>query len=232
MWNFSHALGGEAVALFSDRGVDFCLRDPGDVFGASQREWLNRAGVAVNRVATIQQVHGDAVIHADERYVSAGCVIAADAAVTATDGVVLTIRTADCVPVFLYDRDHRAVGLIHAGWRSAAAGIIAKTVGEMSTLFGSDPGEMRALIGPCVHACCYEVGQDLCERFPHEMVLRQGRWFLDLPAACLRHLEEAGVPRAAVTGVPMCTCCDGGFFSYRREGAGTGRHLSLLWLRH
>ena len=88
-----------------------------------------------------------------------------DALLTNQPGILLSVRTADCLPVLLLDPRHRAVAAIHAGWRSALGRIIEKTVGVMRAVFGSDPHHLLAALGPSIRACCYEVGEEIVAAF-------------------------------------------------------------------
>jgi purine-nucleoside/S-methyl-5'-thioadenosine phosphorylase / adenosine deaminase len=88
-----------------------------------------------------------------------------DALITNEPGILLSVRSADCVPVLLLDPERRAVAAIHAGWKGMLGCIAEKTVGEMRRLFGSRPAAMFAAIGPSIRACCYEVGEDLAGAF-------------------------------------------------------------------
>jgi len=90
---------------------------------------------------------------------------AGDGLITAEAGVLLTIRIADCLPVLLVDPRQRVVAAVHAGWRGAQARVIEKAVGDMRQAFGSDPRTLLAALGPCIRACCYEVGEDVVEAF-------------------------------------------------------------------
>jgi len=94
-----------------------------------------------------------------------------DALLTHEPGVLLSVRSADCLPVLLADVRRRAVAAVHAGWRGALAGIIEKAVGEMVRIFGSSPSDLVAAIGPSIRACCYEVGDEVvsafCGRYPN-----------------------------------------------------------------
>ncbi|MGH9522096.1 MAG: peptidoglycan editing factor PgeF [Terriglobales bacterium] len=91
--------------------------------------------------------------------------LAGDGLITREPGLVLTVRTADCIPVLLVDPEQRAVGAFHAGWRGTLARIVEKGVGEMRRAFGSQPEHLQAAIGPGIHRCCYEVSEDLKEKF-------------------------------------------------------------------
>jgi hypothetical protein len=94
-----------------------------------------------------------------------------DALLTDQAGILLSVRTADCLPVLLVDPKHRAVAAVHAGWRGALARIVEKAVGEMRRLYGSEPRSLLAVLGPSIRVCCYEVGEEVEEafqgRFPH-----------------------------------------------------------------
>jgi hypothetical protein len=90
---------------------------------------------------------------------------AGDALMSHDAGILLSVRTADCLPVLLVDPKHRAVAAIHAGWHGALARIVEKTVGEMRRVYGSSPPSVRAVLGPSIRVCCYEVGQEVEEAF-------------------------------------------------------------------
>jgi len=88
-----------------------------------------------------------------------------DALLTDQAGVLLSVRTADCLPLLLVDPKRQAVAAVHAGWRGALGRIIEKTVGEMRRVHGSSPSSLLAVLGPSIRACCYEVGEDVEEAF-------------------------------------------------------------------
>jgi hypothetical protein len=110
--------------------------------------------------------------------------------------------------------------MVHAGWRPLAGGIIARAAAELD-------GPLHAVIGPAIGACCYEVGDEVRERFPREA--HRGR-HLDLKLAARRALEAAGVQR--IEDLELCTACHPElFFSHRRDEGVTGRQAGLVWLR-
>jgi YfiH family protein len=90
---------------------------------------------------------------------------AGDALVTARAGVLVSVRSADCMPILVVDTRQRAIAAIHAGWRGALERIVEKTIGEMRRVFGSHPGDLVAAIGPSIRTCCYEVGADVTDAF-------------------------------------------------------------------
>ena len=154
----------------------------------------------------------------------------ADAAVTATPGCELVVRTADCMPIALLAPG--AVGMVHAGWRGLAAGVLERAVQALGRL-GVDPGSLRAEIGPCIRAGCYEfdaAGRDeLAARYGDDVRATTvwGTPAVDLVAGATAALGRAGVPGVDVVG--GCTACDRTWYSHRAR-AETARQASSAWL--
>lgn len=113
-------------------------------------------------LVTLRQIHSDLIHRVDSALESP---LAGDGLVTHTPGILLAVQTADCLPVILADRKHRAVGVFHAGWRGTVKRIVEKGVGELRRWFGTDPSDLIAAIGPGIHSCCYEVGEEVRDRF-------------------------------------------------------------------
>ena len=113
-------------------------------------------------LVTLRQIHSD-LIHYVER--APEQIPAGDGLITDVPGFLLAVQTADCLPVIVADRKRRAVAVFHAGWRGTVKRIVEKGVGEMRRHFGSDPRTLVAAIGPGVHGCCYEVGEEVRNKF-------------------------------------------------------------------
>jgi YfiH family protein len=113
-------------------------------------------------LVTLRQIHSD-LIHCVSEVPETS--LTGDGLITRTPGLLLAILTADCLPVILVDVKRRAVGVFHAGWRGTVKRIVEKGVGEMQRWFGTSPRDIRAAIGPGVHACCYAVGPEVRTRF-------------------------------------------------------------------
>ena len=110
----------------------------------------------------LRQIHSD-VIHCAAKP-SKGP-LPGDGLITRLPGILLAVMTADCFPVILVDPKHRAVGVFHAGWRGTLARIVEKGIGEMRKHFGTRAADIKAAIGPGIRGCCYQVGQDLKDKF-------------------------------------------------------------------
>jgi polyphenol oxidase len=113
-------------------------------------------------LAQVRQIHSAAIRRIEVMPASAP---AGDGMITKAPGILLAIKTADCVPVLVADVKRRVVGAFHAGWRGTAARVVEKGVGEMRRQFGCQPRDLRAAIGPCIRRCCYSVGDEVRAEF-------------------------------------------------------------------
>lgn len=178
--------------------------------------------------AWLRQVHGVNVV--DAASVEVGTT--ADGAWTDRSGVVCAVLTADCLPVFLCNRQGTKVALLHAGWRGLMAGVIEAGLQALAT-----PGaELLAWLGPAIGPDSYEVGDAVRDAFLVQDIgvavcfraQGTGQWHADLYALARRRLQAQGVN--AIYGGNLCTLrAPERFYSYRRDGV-TGRMASLLWL--
>lgn len=190
-------------------------------------------------VACMRQVHGTDVIHVDARGMAAGAVAevgTGDAMLASAPGVILVVRTADCVPLVLASRTGRLVGVIHAGWRGLMHDVVGAAV-RAAAARGEDPGDLLLTHGPHAQQPSYEISQELADEFEErwgwlgdggEGFLR-GR-LLDLGALARFQAIEAGVVPALIETCPYCTVSDTQWASYRRDGAGRGQVLTAAWL--
>ncbi len=158
----------------------------------------------------------------------------ADAAVTATPGVVLAILTADCLPVVFAARDGSEIAAAHAGWPGLSAGMLEATVASMRT----PAAGLQAWIGPAAGPERYEIGEEVRDRFiAHDpraaaafVATRPGHWLVDLFAIARMRLADAGLDPAHIHGGGVCTISDPQrFFSHRRDQRG-GRIATLAWI--
>ena len=152
-----------------------------------------------------------------------------DALLTREFALPLWVTVADCYPVFLVAGDW--IALLHCGWKGAAAGAIACTVEELSRASGVEPRRQLASVGPGIGPCCYPVGADVAARFPKQVVVEAPPVLrLDLGLAIHRGLWAAGLREERTDRSQLCTACRSDlFFSYRRDGARSGRMAAVIW---
>lgn len=158
----------------------------------------------------------------------------ADGVVTAERGQTLLTLSADCVLILLFDPNRRAIASVHSSRHGARNRIARNAVSLMDREFGSRPEDLVSAIGPSIGPCCYEVRADVAAEWRGDPALleKNGRTYLDLWKATREHLEEAGVRSASIDEARVCTRCrPDQFYSYRRDGAVTGRFGAMIVLR-
>lgn len=214
-------------------------RQGAEHFFGTRHGWPERSP-SMRAVVSVRQVHGTEVLVIDWPVSGRWTVEGGwDALVTDQPGVLLTIRTADCVPVLIHDPVRRVVAAVHAGWRGALGGIIPKTIAVMGQRFGSKPASLRVGIGPAAGACCYEVDEPVLSRLRETSTAwprlvretQAGKALLDLRGLVQSQTQAAGVRDDAVYSVGLCTICQPNLFhSYRREGAARGTMVNGIML--
>ncbi len=222
------------VPLFTKGTVGVCHYFGTKVAPGPPAAWPGGPSV---RVVTVRQVHGTDILAIDRRTAMASGNY--DAIVTNQPGVLVAVETADCVPILLLDPSRGVYAAVHAGWRGAMGGIVTKTVKVMQDRFGSHRRAIRAAVGPSIGVCCYEVNgtvlTPLTRGFPYwaDVVenVKGTKAHLDLRGFNRRQLEEAGISPDRIETVNLCTACHPDlFYSYRRDGARTGRMMSGIGL--
>ncbi|MGH7233355.1 MAG: peptidoglycan editing factor PgeF [Nitrospiraceae bacterium] len=189
---------------------------------------LERESLNAHAIVSVKQVHGtDALIIDRAPKPDAVYPGGWDALISDQTGVLLTVRTADCVPVLCRDARRQVIAAVHAGWRGTVAGIISKTLAHMRRHFHSAPGDISMVIGPSAGPCCYEVDEQVLSlvrtEYPYwRLVVSEtgrGRALLDLRALIRRQAQADGVDAGRIWTVKVCTICHPRlFYSYRREG--------------
>ena len=161
-----------------------------------------------------------------------------DALMTNEAGVCIGVSTADCIPVLLYDPIQRASCAIHAGWRGTVQRIVEKAVARMTGVFGSDPQNLIAQIGPGIHLESFEVGDEVYqtfekEGFPMELISKKyEKWHIDLPECNRLQLVAAGIPETHIAVSPVCTFQQSDtFFSARKLSINSGRIFTGILLQ-
>jgi hypothetical protein len=213
---------------------------PGLVHGFGRRE-LTEDGLQAFarenglRAVLLDQIHSD-IVHIIEEIPPERP--PGDALVTIVPGLLLVIKTADCLPLLLLDERLRVAAAVHAGWKGTRLRIARKAIETMRSRFGTNPADIIAAAGPCIGPACYEVGEDvrsefLAAGFPEDLFApagRPGKHFLDLLAANARELAAAGVPPLPPSGTSPCTHCDPNSFSWRRDRDPSRRMFSFIGL--
>ena len=236
---FSTRLGG--VSPFPENNLNLAGydEDSAENIDENRRRFLSMFD-GDRQLATAWQVHGDGVklianendiLSSDEKF---------DALVSDLPGVLVGVKTADCVPVLIGDPVTGAFAAIHAGWRGTAQSIVAKAVERVREIFGSDPSNLVCAIGPAASGRTYEIGQDVIDTFKNNFddgekylsPTQEAHALIDLHAANRDQLVAKGVRSENIYTSPLCTIERNDlFFSYRVEKrlyGKTGRLMSVV----
>ena len=159
----------------------------------------------------------------------------ADAVLTNRRGVFVGIRTADCVPLLLYDKKRSVAGAVHAGWRGTAAGILKKALRTMTERFSSSPEDILIAVGPAIGCCCYEVGPEVPDGVLKAsgagdyIKMKGSRHHIDLPEANRLQALSMGILQENIWLSGECTFCNPDkYYSYRHDKGVTGRQYAII----
>jgi YfiH family protein len=193
-------------------------------------------GLTRDNIVRLSQVHGSAVhvVAPESRGIPEADIVVSDAADRA-----IAVQVADCAPLLTTDRSGRFVAASHAGWRGTSTDVAGVTVRALTERYSVPADGLTSAIGPCIGPCCYEVGEELVGAFQAAgwgsadrdrwFLRREGRLYLDIWRANADQLRQAGVPDAQIHVSRLCTSCHPGwFYSFRRDGAGTGRLAGFI----
>ena len=196
-------------------------------------------------VIQAHQVHGFRVAVVDRPDTRKEELQGYDALVTALPGCAIGVHTADCVPILMYDPQHRVVAAVHSGWKGTVQRISQKVLFVMKQTFGCRPEGIRAAIGPAIGPASFQVGEEVVQffkeqNFPLEEIWSFRSGFSGIPMVDGHHLDlfkanrwllqEAGVPEAYIQIAGIDSYTDPSFFSARREGITCGRTISFIRL--
>ena len=235
----------QVVQACSDRSFGNMALHTGDnqVEVVRRRElFLKGLGLTLDDLVAATQIHGTRIAVVNRSMAGYGARNPAtalpdtDGLVTRERGLVLSIFTADCYPIFLYDRQTPAVGLVHAGWRGTINRIVERAVSTMTNQFGTDPRHLQVVFGPAICGECFRVHQEVASQFeqvyPETVHDDQLGYRVDLAEFNCRLLEDCGISRDRIINSNLCTVCTAGrFFSYRAEAGTTGRLMGIIALK-
>jgi len=189
------------------------------------KEWFN-----LKEIAYLNQIHSDLIYNYD------GEVHEGDALITDKKNIALGVFTADCVPILLYDKVNGVIAAVHSGWKGTLLDICGKTVNRMKQEYGTKAENLIIYIGPHNKECCYEVGQDVADKFlrqpsyERQYIINSGK--LNLEKCIINTLIEKGVLVANINTLNICTYCnkDEKLYSYRKNRESKGRLFSFIFL--
>lgn len=241
---FATRLGGVSTGPYAQLNLGVTRPDERQAVRENYRRFCAAIGADGNSLVMTHQVHEDTI-----REASRGDVLddlldpigyEADGLITNQPGLCLTIYYADCIPVLLYDPVKKAIAAVHSGWRGTSLGIAPKAAAKMTALYGSDPADILAAIGPGIGPCCFETHDDVPTAMaarlgpgvtPFCKPLAHGKFAVDLKGIIRWQLIQAGLTDRHVDTLALCTACHPElYWSHRKMGDQRGNHAAMLQL--
>ncbi|MFA4839441.1 MAG: peptidoglycan editing factor PgeF [Candidatus Neomarinimicrobiota bacterium] len=226
---FSTRTGGVSPIPFDSLNLGLNSGDLSGNIETNRRLFCSALDFPMAYLAHANQIHSGNVAVIDR----AGSVPDTDALTTNMPDIFLNVKTADCVPILLFEPKQKVVAAVHAGWKGIINNVIENTIETMIARFHCKPSRILVAIGPSIRSCCYEVQSGVAGQFSESEIVRQnGRLFLDATKAVHTGLENAGILPKNIDDCGCCTMCEPKrFYSYRRDGVRSGRMMAVIGMR-
>ena len=241
---FSTRIGGVSTGIYSSLNLSFNRGDDPDCVRENYRRFCAAIGADVTGIVMTGQVHGAEIRTASPELIKPDVCVPTgydcDGLITDRPGLVLTVFTADCIPVLLYDPVLRVIAAVHAGWRGTAQDIAGKAVDKMQRDYGCQPEHILAAIGPGISQCCFETHSDVPDAMtaalgdtanPHILCLENGKFRVNLKAINAALLTRAGVSSDRIEISADCTAClHQTYWSHRVTQGQRGSQAAMIQL--
>ncbi|GAA0124190.1 MULTISPECIES: peptidoglycan editing factor PgeF [Clostridium] len=188
----------------------------------------------LDNIEYLNQIHSDIIYSYNEKSIKE---LDGDSIITNKRNIGIGIFTADCVPVIIVDNKEKVIAAIHSGWKGTYEKIVLKTINKMVKDYNINPKDLSIYIGPHNRSCCYEVSQELIEKFKNldiykNININQGR-YLDLEKCIFAQLALIGVEKENINTIKLCTyCCENyKLYSYRKIDEREGRLFSFVYMK-
>ena len=243
---FSTRIGGASEGIYASMNLSYARGDRKEAVDENFRRIAEIMGREIQDFVLSDQTHTANVRKVTEEDRGKGIVYQkdycdVDGLITNERHIVLATFYADCVPLFLVDKKHRAIGLSHSGWKGTAGRMGEHTLLAMREAYGTNPEDVEIGIGPSICEDCYEVGEDVAEAFAagfpdkvrKDILFAKGggKYHLDLWKANEYIFRMAGVPKEQISVTDICTCCNPNYlFSHRASQGKRGNLGAFLCL--
>ena len=238
---FSTRFGGVSSGIYESLNLCYSCDDEAEKVTENYRILAKALEIEPAEFVFSKQVHRDDIrvcTEKDRQGLPPKIPYEADGLITDVKGLPLMIFTADCTPILLHDPVRKVAGAVHAGWRGTVLDIAGKAVRKMQTVYGCDPKNICAAIGPCISKCCFETGSEVYEAVKallgddaEKFALRKpdDKYMVDLKGINEYLLKKAGVGSIEVTD--ECTkCLHDKYWSHRATNGKRGTQCSCIVL--
>lgn len=162
-----------------------------------------------------KQIHGKKISVVNNKDIN--LIDDTDGLLTYKKNIIIGIKTADCLPVLIFDNSKKIAAAVHCGWKGLKAGILKEVIKKMIKN-GSRTKDIITVIGPHIRAECYKVEKDRADLFPDGKIFKENKWFIDLERIALKQLADLGLTSTNIEVLPICTYCNSNNLpSFRRQ---------------
>jgi YfiH family protein len=234
---FSTRHGGVPGAGVSSLNLGYSEWDSPERVTRNRKRFLSALSLDETPLATLHQVHSNRV-HIIGDLAGEWNQPEGDALITGLQGITLAVQTADCLPVLIADPVKNVIAAVHSGWRGTLSRVLSETVRKMQSAFDTHPADLLVAVGPGIQACCFQVGPEVAQPFYEQydggslIMPMHGvadKYLLDMERALEIQCIEAGIDTENCYSSGACTRCNPDeFFSFRAEGALTGRMMAVI----
>lgn len=235
---FLAGLDAQALFAFSTRKFYPGFKEDLDYMVAERKKFLKDFDLEIENLVCPKQAHSIEsfkVLSSDRgkgAFSFNEALEDADILLSDEKGVVLSVFSADCLPLFVYDPDHKAIALSHIGWRGLAKGAVGATLGKLQEFFSSNPNKLIIGIAPAIRSCCYAIEAPATNYFRNYLIKRDNKNYLDIPEIVKKQLLRSGIGKENIFDSGICTSCKNDeFFSYRKEAEKADRIVSIATLK-
>lgn len=208
--------------------MSLTVGDDKEIVRANREAFYNELGLTTEQIAIQKQIHSDIITIVGEP----GLVGESDAMITSQKGIGLAISTADCTPIFIYDRNNKIIAAVHSGWRGTEKQILRKTILILTEQFNCSPNDLLVYIGPSICQKNYEVGDEVAKHFHRTYIKKiDHKLYLDIIRINKDVLLNFGIKESNIEISSLCSYDEKYLHSYRRDGKNSGRALGVIAMK-
>lgn len=202
--------------------------NPDNVF-KNREAFYNELRLTTSQIAIQRQIHSEIITLVEKP----GVIGESDGMITKMKNIGLAVSTADCVPIFIYDKDKQVIAGIHSGWRGTQKQILRKALETLKEKFNSVPADLYLYVGPSISQRNYEVGAEVADQFDKKYSSKSdGKIYLDVVQANLDMIYDFGIPKNQIEVSNLCSYEEKELLhSFRRDGKISGRSLGVMAMK-
>lgn len=209
--------------------LSFSVGDDETIVKENRIAFANELGLDISQIAFQKQIHSDIITIVEKP----GIIGESDAMITCKRNVGLAISSADCTPIFIYEKRKKIIAAIHSGWRGSEKKIVTKTIHKMMNQFDCNPSNMFVFVGPSIHQKNYQVGEDVASLFDQKyLIKKEEKLYLNVLQNNVDQLLDCKIPISQIEVSPLCSYEEKELLhSYRRDGKNSGRSLGIIAIK-